>query len=296
MGLGYASEQELSPKPVQFSDTKNIIEFSGGGGHVIILLNTGKIYSCGWNHKGQLGIGTTTDQSNFQHIEISYPINRIFCGWDVSAAVTTNGTLLVWGCNTYFSLGENKYLTKPVLYELSNPELIIKVSFEFKYFNILSSSNNVYRIRKGHHFNNDCKLKDISLENSVIDISSGQNHTIFLTKNNRIIGIGDNKYNQIVNINLENTSISKLLSGWKHNGYLSDIGCVYLWGRNNYGQIGSQEFSETVKSPLQLNCDDKIIDFQLGSEHGICLSSNKNVYTWGWNEHGNCGNGNIENL
>ena len=33
-----------------------------------------------------------------------------------------------------------------------------------------------------------------------------------------------------------------------------------------------------------------------GSEHCICLTEEGMVYAWGWNEHGNCGLGHVDNV
>lgn len=35
--------------------------------------------------------------------------------------------------------------------------------------------------------------------------------------------------------------------------------------------------------------DSPIVDFEVGSEHGLVLLANNKVYAWGWGEHGNCG-------
>lgn len=82
--------------------------------------------------------------------------------------------------------------------------------------------------------------------------------------------------------------IVKLSSGWTHNGFLTDTKELYLYGRNNYGQLGNRQRSE-YETPQKCRIS-PVDDFQLGAEHGI-LKSNHDIYTWGWNEHGNCGNG-----
>lgn len=42
--------------------------------------------------------------------------------------------------------------------------------------------------------------------------------------------------------------------------------------------------------------NDRIIDLALGAEHGLVVTRSLAVWTWGWNEHGNCGNGSDVNV
>ena len=48
-------------------------------------------------------------------------------------------------------------------------------------------------------------------------------------------------------------------------------------GNNSHGQL------------FQYDVPEKIVDFEVGSEHGILLTESGKVYAWGWGEHGNCG-------
>lgn len=257
---------------------------------------SGKVYSCGWNHKGQLGIGNTFDQVNFQQIQLPYIIKSIFSSWDTSAAISDDGHLFVWGNNSFFNIGCENCLLHPTRINLPCNESVLKVSIEFNYYNILTIYNNVYRIKKGSKaISLDHALNQSHLKNCVLDIASGQNHTLCFMKNHQIIGFGDNKYNQGAEIKLS-FMVQKILCGWKFNAILDKNGDLYMWGRNNYGQLSNNTFSESEKEPTRINIKNKIIDFHLGSEHGICFDSEKIAYTWGWNEHGNCGNGNTFNV
>lgn len=51
-----------------------------------------------------------------------------------------------------------------------------------------------------------------------------------------------------------------------------------------------------VGVPLRLNVDESVVDLTLGAEHGMCLTQSKDVFTWGWNEHGNCGLGHDQDV
>lgn len=51
-----------------------------------------------------------------------------------------------------------------------------------------------------------------------------------------------------------------------------------------------KSFGNDVFNQLFPGVSDEVINFEVGTEHGVCLEKNrKRVYSWGWGEHGNCG-------
>ena len=76
-------------------------------------------------------------------------------------------------------------------------------------------------------------------------------------------------------------------------------GLFYCWGRNNYHQCASMQVSNPCLLDSQEGCllgqslAEKVLS---GSEHCLGLDVDGNVYSWGWNEHGNCGTRSTENV
>lgn len=73
---------------------------------------------------------------------------------------------------------------------------------------------------------------------------------------------------------------------------------MLLWGRNTYGQLGRHTGLniDFVRHPIRLVVFEKFKDFYLGAEHGLAITNLGQIVTFGWNEHGNCGNGDVENV
>lgn len=90
-------------------DPASIASIVGGGGHSLILDHSGNVYASGWNNRGQLGLGDG-DVTTFHSVQSlhGYRVSQIACGWDSSLALTSNGSLLVWGSNGYSQLGLSK--------------------------------------------------------------------------------------------------------------------------------------------------------------------------------------------
>ncbi|XP_055376608.1 secretion-regulating guanine nucleotide exchange factor [Condylostylus longicornis] len=329
LGLGYESElcmtpQNLDQKSLQFNPN-NIRSIKGGGGHILVLDNFGQVFSCGWNNRGQLGLGNLLDTSEHCNKFTQIPneffndskVHKIACGWDISGVITLEKNVYVWGSNSFQQLGicsRMSSITRPLKLTLPrDDEIPKKITFGLRHCCILTEDNKIYiygRIRISEPYApglnisripfNKTEIIKVQTEMKINSIASGQNHVIITVENRtRIIGLGDNKYGQINSFDFDNR-IKLATCGWTHNAILTNNNEIFLWGRNTYGQIGSNNsLKEAYHTPNKLNIPDEFgvpEKLYLGSEHGLIVTSLGKVLTWGWNEHGNCGNGTTENL
>lgn len=71
LGLGVKNEQFEYPKKIDLpSSIFGVQRLGTGGGHTLILDESGKVFSTGWNIKGQLGLGTDdVSKSVFSRVE-----------------------------------------------------------------------------------------------------------------------------------------------------------------------------------------------------------------------------------
>lgn len=287
---------------------KEIVKIRCGGGHVLILDKNNRLHACGWNNKGQLGLDSITDSYLITALPgLNGRIIDMACGWDSSAAIDENGQLYVWGSNTFEQLGfsaKKTDLKKSVTLNLPNNEKVQKVSFGLRFMCILCECGTVYvtgRWKNTEQFDTVCQndtnfYRLLPNHSEITQISTGSNHFVCINDYNSVIGFGDNKFNQCQKQSLETERVKSLRSGWTHNGILTENGSAYLWGRNSYGQLGCSEIEASSCLSKLEGIEGKITNFHLGSEHGMIVNENGTVYTWGWNEHGNCGNGNETNV
>ena len=81
---------------------------------------------------------------------------------------------------------------------------------------------------------------------------------------------------------------------------LTVSGTIFVWGRNEWGQLGigaTQEPFVPFPSLLKAIRGQQVCDFQLGEEHSVCVTLEGGVFSWGNGAqgqlgHGNAGNGN----
>lgn len=203
---------------------------------------------------------------------------------------------------------EQKIVNTPTLLQLPNKEKAISISFTFRCALIVTSNGRAYAVGQLRHFDDLKKsehyeeiihndVKFVKFIEKIDKLSCGQNHLIFVHPDNSVSGYGANQFGQTDRVEIGHP-INKILCGWKHNGVLLRTGDVLLWGRNTYGQLGRNTGLniDYVRHPIRLVVFDKFKDFFLGAEHGLAITNLGQIVTFGWNEHGNCGNGDVENV
>lgn len=98
LGIANNTNQQL-PARVSNLVGKFIEKIACGMAHVLVLTDTGELYSWGANSYGQLGLGTTLNVSQPQLIQVEERWTDIAAHHynHISAGVTTSGKICMWG-------------------------------------------------------------------------------------------------------------------------------------------------------------------------------------------------------
>jgi alpha-tubulin suppressor-like RCC1 family protein len=86
--------------PAVLQNSGDVIAISGGVDHMLALKNDNTIKSCGFNAKGQLGNGSTTNTTSFVNVTgfpVSTSIVQVVAGDQISFALTSTGVVYQWG-------------------------------------------------------------------------------------------------------------------------------------------------------------------------------------------------------
>ncbi|KAK3907239.1 Secretion-regulating guanine nucleotide exchange factor [Frankliniella fusca] len=306
----------------------HISSIVGGGGHTLALDRSGRVYSCGWNNKGQLG-SAENEVMAFQPIEtLTSQITQLACGWDSSLAVAADGTLIVWGSNHYSQLGLPKQRFNLLKSPKSLPFSKVKqASLGLRHLALVTEDGNVFvsgsgskgqlglADANGQPFSEISTLTQVSELRNIVGVSCGQHHCIALSNVGKIFVWGDNRFGQLGFDSTVQPVVyqpqelplsaipgvtghpSSIYAGWTHSVLLTDKGEIVNWGRNIYGQLGADGRNRAVSwNPTLLRLSDRIKQVAVGSEHNVILTETGSIMSWGWNEHGNCGVGTQENV
>ena len=328
--LALGTQEDLSVPCKALDRELGPISDIGGGGAHSYLLSEGAVYLCGWNKDGQTGSKPGSDVTVPTRVLGLPAVGRVACGWGHTVVCTSDGAVFAWGSNAFGQLGIEKVgagSCVPVLIENSafEGEGVIGVSCGMRHSGCVSVGGRVYtwgsgsKGQLGRDGNNKTpgawwseELKGVR----IVELCMGNGHSAALSEDRSVFVCGDNSYGQcglvcapdkpyilkpVKLTGLE--AVVRLDCGWQHSLLLTEKGAVFSWGRCDYGQLGREvvpggcTHGERGTSEIKgVEIGVRIVDIKCGSHHNVALSGTGSVFSWGWNEHGMCGNGKEENV
>ena len=220
-----------SSNPKQVVTDKKWSALSVGFGHIVAIDTDGNLWAWGWNGQGQLGCETSGDKSTPVKVVNSDPgktqfgnVKTVFAGTHHTVAIKNDGTLWAWGSNQYGQLGDDGTNS-------SNP-------------------------------------KRIGMDKDWVSVSGGEYHTIALKNDGTLwawgrndkgqLGLGDDKLgiNQPSPQRLGKAAdLVRVSGGSSHSTALRRSGILWVWGSNEYGQLGN----DTIPTGSATDCSPKPI-------------------------------------
>ncbi|XP_016106101.1 probable E3 ubiquitin-protein ligase HERC1 [Sinocyclocheilus grahami] len=208
-----------------------------------------------------VGVGYELIHQTMQQMRQHTVVVCVSAGYRHSAAVTNDGELYTWGEGDFGRLGHSD-----------------------------SHSRNVPTL-----------VKDIS---GVGQVACGSSHTIAVAQDGRIVwsfGGGDNGklghgdtnrvYRPKVIEALHGFIIRKVCAGSQSSLALTSAGQVFAWGCGSCLGCGSSETTSLRPRLIEDLSITKIIDISCGDSHCLALSHENEVFAWGNNAMGQCGQG-----
>ncbi|CAH2325682.1 Hypothetical predicted protein [Pelobates cultripes] len=268
-----------------------VSKVSCGWDFTLILTDNGQVLSCGSNAFSQLGIPQVKSCSVPEPVQTLHEkVTDVAAGLRHTLALTESGQIYQWG------LGMASHAKR---FSCGNP---ISPFFTAK---------------------EPCQIPGLANIRGK-KVIAGSYHSVALTDLGELYVWGSNKHGQLLqkepfglqpqkiksHFFLEEM-IQSAWSGWTHLIAQTETGKVFTWGRSDYGQLGRksvqdesdreevllQEYctEKSLKPPACIQCLTGAQQIACGSEHNLALCGNA-VFSWGWNEHGMCGNGSETNV
>lgn len=148
----------------------------------------------------------------------------------------------------------------------------------------------------------------IAVISNVDALAAGDAHSLGLLGDGTVWAWGDNTFGQLGigsydtaahTSPVELPGIANVIAvdgGYRHSIALKSDGTVWTWGENNSGQLG--RITEALcdgypcgTSPAQVPGLADIVDIAAGEDHNVALGRDGTVWTWGWNNAGQLGDG-----
>ncbi|XP_042200055.1 probable E3 ubiquitin-protein ligase HERC1 [Callorhinchus milii] len=311
-------EKILQPKLASsFADAQTI---EAGQYCTFVISSDGSVRACGKGSYGRLGLGDSNNQSTLKKLtfEPHRAIKKISSskGSDGhTLAFTTEGEVFSWGDGDYGKLGHGNSSTQKYPKLIQGPlqgKVVVCVSAGYRHSAAVTEDGELYTWgegdfgRLGHGDSNSRNIptlvKDIS---NVGEVSCGSSHTIALSKDGRTVwsfGGGDNGklghgdtnrvYKPKIVEALQGMFIRKVCAGSQSSLALTSTGQVYAWGCGACLGCGSSEATALRPKLIEELATTRIVDISIGDSHCLALSHDNEVYAWGNNSMGQCGQGN----
>jgi len=293
-----------SPNTIPLSSPVNISEWSALSGKVITTVaagwnfvlaldNQGKMYSWGMGSSYQLANGTNTTYEtpvlpgNFQTGSLNAKtIVAVGAGQVFAVALDSNGQVHSWGSSLYGALGiggdptSGQSQTQPTMISLLsnaiNGKTIVSIAVGNEHVIALDSQGNIYGWGRNHR----------------LQVSSDA--TSYFSSPLRINDAGSSQVNG--NGNMTNQTFVYISAGGMHSGAINSSGSLFMWGDNQYGQIGIGQYLNDRYGPGQI--------INRGSLTGkkftavitpaittFAIDTTNGVHGWGFNSLAQVGNG-----
>jgi alpha-tubulin suppressor-like RCC1 family protein len=319
LGLEKSFDSISPPEPLTITG-KNIIDVQLGDDHSVFLCSDGTVYSCGYNFDGQLGLGNNNNYYTPTQITDISNVSAISCGRDHTLFLCSNGTVYSCGDNNDGQLGLDDYDDRNIPTQITDVSNVLKIAAGSRFSMFLLNNGSIY----GTGLNEDGQLgvgdkndytvpTPVILSNfssTVVSISSGRYHTLFLCSDGSVYGAGRNNDGQI---GLESTSdydtptqidptyfssnVGMIFCGYVNSFFVCMDGNVYGTGDNENGELGIDTIS-TEATPVQItffSVNNKTVNYIAAhNQFTIFICSDRNVYGCGDNTNGRVGDGSVE--
>lgn len=228
----------------------------------------GRIWGAGSNSSGELGLGDASTLTGALDLhQAEQVIDRpaiVAAGAMHSLALDASGSVWAWGLNDYGELG---------LGALLQPG---------------ESAHHPYKVPK---------LRD------AIAIAAGTYHSLAVDAGGAVWAWGNNEKGQLGDGTTTNrstptvvkglTEIVAVAAGLNFSLALGADGRVRSWGANEHGQLGSSTTKDRLTPGLVQKLEHAMVISACGGggEHSLALAADGRVWRWGFNSHGQLGDG-----
>lgn len=298
---------DWAEKVINVVDGSKAQQILTGSEYTMALLGNGTVKAWGLGSAGQLGNGFTSGYRIPTTVLTGLGnIKQIETGDMHSAAVLKDGTVWVWGYNTFGQLGNGTKTTSLTPIQIVGLTNVKQVSVEENFTIILlengtvwSCGRNVYG-QLGDGTTTD-KLTPVQV-NGVLDavqITTGDNYAAALLDDGTIRAWGYNSQGQLGDgstthrstpVKVEHlTDVRQISAGYRHMVAVLNDDTVWTWGYNSYGQLGDGTTTNS-KTPVGIGfLNAKHVE--AATFHTVVLKNDGTVWTWGANASGQLGDG-----
>lgn len=287
--LGYDKKNQNTTIFSQIAILPKIIDIGCGCHFTLCVDQNGFIWAFGENYSGSLGFGDNRIYDIPKQIPNIPPIKKVYCGAFHSIVLDNENKIWGFGKNEegQLGLGHKRNVFSPTKLQ-KIPENITHFSLG-AYFSIcLDKNGESYACGRTNLFCDDY-FRKISEISNIIDICSGEGHTLFLNRDHELFFMGELTLEKEINIptKLELPLIQNIFCTSAGSLCVDDQRNVWVFGINYDGELGVSD--EIIEFPTLIQ-DIKNVD-RISSGFGghTLIKTNEEIFLFGSNEFGQLG-------
>lgn len=258
LGIGGIDSSRFRIIPVRVGIDNNWASVSAGNSHTAAIKTDGSLYAWGNNYEGAFGDGTAMNGS-FVPVHIGNENNwsSVSAGQSYTVAIKTDGSLYVWGDNTFGQLGDGTKVDKLVP---------TRIGIENNWDSVVASHTYTVAIKtNGALYAWGCNDKGQFGDGTIVD-----------------------KYVP-TRIGTANDWASVTV-GEEHTVAIKTDGSLYAWGNNEHGELGDGT-KVNKHIPTRIGSDTNWASVSAGSISTVALTKDGTIFGWGVNDFGQLGDG-----
>ena len=292
-----------------------IKQISGGGTHTMILMKSGELWACGYNNKGQLGLGDTTNINYFK--QATSDVKFVSCGYDFTYIIKNDGTLWSCGDGTDYKTGHGMFseqlteFTQVTANGISNDVKYVacsKGTTTIGHAMIIKNDNSLWSVgngEKGQVGTGEYTIAHNGFKQVATDVEQvccGKDFSIikkldksvWFTGNDAycFAGSSTNTYSRFNEmLGMQDEDILDIMCGSLHFFYRekAETGRIDVWnkGENGDGQLGigsttdSKSFNQITQTPMNI--------VSCGWSNSFLVTKTGNIWVAGLNGNGQLG-------
>ncbi|SET99274.1 Alpha-tubulin suppressor [Stigmatella erecta] len=285
-----------------------IASIAVGSWHSLALGGDGKVWSWGYNSKGQLGEGTAARRALPVEVRDSFGtgvltgLGAIAAGDVFSVAVSPDGRVWTWGYGYYGQLGNGAKGDQrlPVRTRLETDRGLVAAYYASSLAvrpdgSVWGWGFTVKSMRHGDaHQMVPAPVQGLmeAVDAPAVAVAAKIEHSLVVREDGSVWAWGVNYSGQLgdgstadrsVPVQVQGLSrVVAVASGYGHSLAVRADGSVWAWGANWHGQLGDGSTTNRLV-PVQVQGLSGVVSVAAGAVHSVAVCADGSVWTWGFN-------------
>jgi alpha-tubulin suppressor-like RCC1 family protein len=320
LGDGTAGDNRLAPVATTGLPVgEDIVTLAVGGRHACVILGSSGMMCWGLGDSGQLGnnrAGTSYEEHSAVSVEgTPEGWRQVTGGYFYTCAIQEDDSAWCWGKNDYGQLGNGSLVNSPVPVAVTDLEGVSSMTAGSFHTCAADADGSLWcwgrndrgQLGNGTTDDSSIPIRVEAITARILAVALGTLHTCALLESGDVMCWGNNEFGQLGNGTTDDSLVPvavsdfpsparQIASGYEHTCVILEGGEVMCWGHNERGQVGDRTEGNIRSQPVSVEgLPSGAVSIGTGTFHTCVVLENKTLLCWGYNAHGELGNGTTDN-